>query len=232
MKTTRSVHALALAAVSCIALAGCQQGELTNNRLKGDDALHGGQYEAAVAYYNAYLEGKPGEAAVRTSLGEALLKDGRAREAASELRIAYAQRPGDARTIDLLTDAMIQSKQYDEIHRLLRVNANDRNTVADWVRLGRASLAMGDGDSARTALLTAARVDRGQTPEPQLALVDYYLSIGDRPNAVRRLQAAYYLAPRGTGTLERLRTLGINEGPTWAGVVPIEASETASASQP
>ncbi len=203
---------------------GCQQGELTNNRLKGDDALLGQQYEDAIVYYNNYLDGRPGEPTVRTSLGKALLKAGKPREAASELRIAYSQRPGNEETVDLLSEAMVQSKQFDELYRLLRTNAVDRGTVHDHMRLGRYSLAMGDTDSAHTAFLTAARVDKGKNPEPQLALCDYYLAIGDRPNAVRRLQAAYHLAPRGTGTLERLRKLGISEGPKWAGRIPEEAS--------
>ncbi len=223
-RMNRSTVALALAAL-VVGGGGCQQGELTNNRLKGDDALLGGQYEAAVGYYNAYLEGRPGEPTVRTSLGRALLRAGRAREAASELRIAYAQRPGHDETADLLSEAMVASNQHDELHRLLRTNAVDRGTTGDHMRLGRYSLAMGDTDTAKTALLTAARVDRGQNPEPQLALCDYYWAVGDRPNAVRRLQAAYYLSPRGTGTLERMRKLGISEGPKWAGRVPEEQSD-------
>lgn len=217
--------ALALAAAVGGGAGGCQQGEFTNNRLKGDDALLGGQYDDAVAYYNKYLEGYPGEPVVRTHLGKALLRGGHPREAASELRIAYSQRPGDDETMDLLGEAMVQSNQHDELHRLLRTNAVDRGAPGDWIRLGRYSLSMGDTDTARTALLTAARVDKGQTPGPQLALCDYYWAIGDKPNATRRLQAAYYLAPRGTATLERMRTLGISEGPKWAGRVPEEAGQ-------
>lgn len=204
---------------------GCQQGEFANNRFKGDDALQGGQYDDAVVYYTKYLEGYPGEPKVRTSLGKALLRGGHPREAASELRIAYAQRPGDDETMDLLSEAMVASNQHDELHRLLRTNAVDRGTPGDWMRLGRYSLSMGDTDTARTALLTAARVDKGQSPDPQLALCDYYWAIGDKPNATRRLQAAYYLAPRGTATMERMRKLGVNEGPMWAGVVPVEAGQ-------
>jgi cytochrome c-type biogenesis protein CcmH/NrfG len=122
-----------------------------------------------------------------------------------------------------MVEAMVAANKKDELFRILRANANDRNTVEDWLRLGRASMKMGDSDTAQTALLTAARVDKGQNAEPQIALVDLYRQLGRTRDAEARLRMAYFRAPQSTAVIQRQREMGntLKPGDGW---LPTEAS--------
>jgi tetratricopeptide (TPR) repeat protein len=211
------------AGVLAAALAGCKSTSqsLYDLRTEGDVQYRGNRYELAERAYAKYIEIEPGNHEMRYALGKTLVKLNRPSEAAEHLRVAYSQRPNRGEYADALVEAMVASNQRDELFRLLRANANDRNTTEDWMRLGRAALAMGDSDTAQTALLTAARIDKGRSHEPQLGLCDLYRSIGKRDQAIRRLRMAYYLAPLNSDVLLRGRQLELKLEP-GVGLVPEE----------
>jgi hypothetical protein len=75
---------------------------------------------------------------------------------------------------------------------------------------------MGDADGAEHALLTAAKIDGGKTAAPQIALADFYRSIGDKKAEIVRLRNALYLDPKNPEIPKRLRELGEIPGPSLA----------------
>ncbi len=220
------MHARAAAIVllaSAAVLPSCQEREkgIDSYRLMGDSRMSTGQYDQAAANYQEFVDRKPGDPYMRAALGKAYLKSGKPDLAAENLRVAYSQRPQDVGVLDDLAESLVQSKQYDEAFRLLRTNAADRGTIDDHMRLGKYALRMGDSDTARVALLTAARLDKGRNAAPQLALCDFYSDVKDTSAAMKRLRMAYWIAPQQTEVLERCRKLNAITGPTF-GVQPEE----------
>jgi len=214
-RVTRVAACAALVALACAAW-GCAQKNAADLRRRGDHFLETGQYAQAVEEYHAYLERKPGEDDIRANYGRALLKVGRTAEAVEQLQIAYTQNPEDEAALDSLTEALLAANQPDTLFRLLRANAADRGRVSDWLRLGRASLRVGDTDTAHLGFTTAAKVDKGKTAAAQLGLVDYYLATNDSASALRRLRMAYFLAPLDPEVQARIRLLKPVTGPTFA----------------
>ena len=116
---------------------------------------------------------------------------------------------------------MLASEAYDELHEVLLARARETQAVEDYLRLGLYDLRAGDADSAERALVTAAKLDAGQTPGPQLALATFYETVGDETLAVRRLRMALYTDIENREAIERLRAKGHIPGPTFA-LPPIE----------
>ncbi len=218
----RALLLLALGGSLTLALGGCSKPNTADLRRLGDHYLESGLYPQAVEQYAQYVEQKPGEPDVRANYGRALLGVGRNLEASDQLQIAYSQRPDDEKALDALIDAYLKSNQQDAAIRLLKTNVSDRGEVRDHLRLGRAALRMGDTDTAKLGFVTAAKVDQGQTVDPQLGLVDYYLAVQDKVNAERRLRMAYYIAPQNIEVQNRIRAMKPILGPTFA-LAPEEA---------
>lgn len=190
-------------------------------RAEGDAAMQTHRYGDAAAAYGRYLEISPGSPEVRALNGRALLAAGRPHEAVEQLRIATQQQPDNEAWLDDLCAALLAAQKQDELFALLRTNASQRGRVGDYIRMGVYSQKMGDGDTARTALLTAARIDNGRTAAPHVALYDFYSSIGDQANAMRRLRMAYYVDARSTEVASRIAQSGAITGPTF-GLRPTE----------
>lgn len=216
---------LALASAAAM-FVGCQAKDtnVADLRRRGDHYLLNGQYTEAANNYAEYIEKKPGEPDVRANYGRALLAIGKNAEAVEHLQVAYGQRPDDDGILDALCEAMLKTGQHDSLFKLLKTNTIDRGggaRVTDHLRLGKYALAMGDSDTAMLGYTTAARLDRGQTVAPQIGLYDYYMAIGDKPNAERRLRMAYYISPVNAEVQTRIAQFRPVVGPTF-GMVPAE----------
>lgn len=221
--THRSAMFLALALTGAL-LGACQQPNAWPHQQAGDQALASQNWDRAAASYEKALEARPDLHPVRNGLARAYIGQGKALAGAEQAKIAFAQRPDIPEYADTVAEALLAADRKDEMFRFLRQNTAERGRVDDWVRLGVFARRAGDPDSAQTALLTAARVDRGLTPEPQLALHEFYTALGQRDEADRRLRMAYFAGPRNPMVRTRLANLGINPGPDW-GLVPVERSE-------
>ena len=215
---------LALTLAASLPLGGCRANPYPY-RLRGDGAMEGGNYPLALESYQKYIEIDPGSPDMRNALGRAYLASNRPVEAIEHLRVATLQAPENDQYMDDLAEAYVRANRADEMYRLLRSNANERGGVRDWIRLGRFAEKSGDADVARQALLTAARVDRGQNLAPQLALHDFFVRIGDARNADQRLRMAYFISPRDPGVLRRLADAGVADIPANYGFVPAERLE-------
>ncbi len=216
-------HAVVIAlAILMVALVGCSDRRgMTVVRDSGDKAYRFQQYELARAEYAEVVDRDPADWQYRAKLGETLLLLGEPVAAREHLAIAHELRPQDDAILDDYARAMLASEAYDSLHEALLTRARETQAVEDYVRLGVYDLRAGDADSAERALITAARLDEGLTPGPQLALATFYETVGDETQALRRLRMALYTDLENREANERLRALGHIPGPTFA-LPPIE----------
>lgn len=214
MRTIGSL--LVLSAASLIALSGCAPVSVIALEEQAARAASREQYETAAERYQQALDRSPGRVTSRVGLGRMMLELDRPAEARRQFELALAARPDDPEILDLLAESQVRSGDPQAMYRLLRGRAEQRNAVADWMRLGRFASMAGDADVAENALLTAARLDRGRTPAPQLALADLYEALGDDSKALTRLRMALFLDLANVEIQDRIRAFGETPGPTFA----------------
>ena len=201
---------------------GCATRAIPAVQMSGDQALAAGDYEMAILEYREVLSRRPGRWQTRTALGEALLEGGYPAEAREQLEVAAAARtPPTARVTDLLTRAMLESGDVESVVVRLRSIATDSRRPADWINLGRTLAETGDPDGAETALLTAARLDRGRHVGPQLALAQLYESAGDADKAFERYRMVLFLDADNQAARDAIAARGEIPGPTLS-IVPTE----------
>jgi predicted Zn-dependent protease len=202
--------------VAASLLAGCAQRTLPAVRESGDRAFMRGDYNKAAADYKEYVERKPGESGVQLMYAKTLLLMKQPTPAVEHASIAYDQNPTNEDYIETKAQALFEAGKTEELYRFLRGQCDSRGQPSDYIRLGRFSALQGDADGAEHALLTAARVDGGKSAAPQLALAEFYHSIGDKTHEFNRLRVAMYLDPRNLAIQERIRSLGEVPGPSLA----------------
>ncbi len=207
MNSRRIVRLVLIAAVGFagFGVGACQSAKgprtIQSHRDAGDRAYLAGDFETAESEYRAVIMRVPSEKQYRKAYGMALLANGNAALARENLEIAHTFRPRDAEVIEALGTAMWKSGDQEGMVRFMKGIADERGTVADWMRAARVMEAAGDHDEARRAYLIAARVDGGMSIEPQLALAQFYKATGDDVNAMDRLRMAYYLKPANARVL-------------------------------
>jgi len=198
-------------------LAGCSMPRsLPAVRDSGERAFQRGDYARAEADFQEYTERKPGDAPVQLLYAKTLLATDQPVPAVEHATLAYDQHPADPEYIDVRAQALFEAKRTDELYRFLRGLCDAHGMPADYLRLGQYTAKLGDADGAEHAFLTAAKVDGGKTPAPQLALADFYHSINDKASEVRRLRMALFVDPRNQDIPNRLRALGEIPGPSLA----------------
>ena len=211
-------QAMVIAFAGLIAvLAGCQsQRPIQTVRESGDRAYRLQNYERANSDYAEVVDREPTDWRYRAKLGKTLLVLGRPIAAREHLAIAHERKPNEDTILEDYARAMLESEDYDTLHQTLTERARETQAGSDYVRLGRFDMYAGDADSAERALITAARLDAGQTPEPQLALATFYETVGDETQAVRRLRMALHTNLEHPEVNRRLREKGYIPGPTFA----------------
>ncbi len=213
---TRRYIRCAVAILASAAVAACAGRSPERAEALGDHYLSVEQYDRAAENYAFVVNEWPWRYEAHLGLGKALIGSGHADQARTHLEIAYTQRPNDPEAVETLAEAMFQSGDKAGMSRFLSKRAQERQTVEDWMRFGRFAQRAGDLDDARRAYLNAAKLDKGMTVEPQLALADLYEEAGDRENALRRLRMALFLAPQNAAINERIRAFGETPGLTYA----------------
>lgn len=198
------------------AMSGCgSERPLWKVKSDGQFAMNEGDYVEAVGDFSEYCERKPGDNTVRLLLGEAYLKAGDPVKAREQLTTAYDTDPACEPCADALAKAYFDAKENERLTLFLRRLASERQRESDYLRLGIYASKLGNADEALQALNTAAAMDKGQTVAPQLALAEFYRSVGDTTNEVRRLRMAAYIAPGNAQMLARARELGEVVGPSF-----------------
>jgi predicted Zn-dependent protease len=213
---TRTIAVASVSISVLVGLFGCgSQRPLWKVKSDGQYAMTEGDYHGAVSDFSEYCERKPGDNTVRLMLGQAYLSAGDPVKAREQLTTAFDTDPGCEPCADALAQAYFDAKENERLTLFLRRLANERQRESDYLRLGSYSAKLGNADEALQALNTAAAMDGGQTVAPQLALAEFYRSVGDKANEVRRLRMAAYIAPANPQILDRAKELGEVIGPSF-----------------
>ncbi|MFN0133108.1 MAG: tetratricopeptide repeat protein [Phycisphaerales bacterium] len=205
-------------------LAACNTTRpLPTVREHGERAFNRGQFEVARADFAEYVERNPGEPEMRLFLAKSLLALGNAAEAVEHGSAAVHLRPTNQDAVETYARALFESKQMTELDRFLRAQTESAGTTGSFLRWGRYLAKAGDADGAEHAFLQAAQVDGGKTIEPQVALAEFYRSIGDTKNELRRLRMALSFNTTDNAINARIRELGEVPGPSLA--LPPESNQ-------
>lgn len=224
---SRFAHAALSLALGVASLTGCASNKpraLHMVERSGEHAYKLGDYSTAVSEWREVVDRRPGRWDARVWLAKSYLALGEPKAAREQLEVAYTIKPLDNDVLELLATAMLESEDFKAMSSELRQRAEDEGTVSAWMRYGTFLQKAGDFDSAETALLTAARIDKGQRLEPQMALANLYRDAGDQRRAVARLKNALWVSPGNERIMEALRSYGEVPGPTVA-VVPPEYAD-------
>lgn len=207
----------AFSLVLMLGAASCQkQRELPAVMSSGDRNFEKANYDGAYTDFAEFVGREPGNPVGQLHLAKTLIKINRPAEAVEHAQIARDQRPLDEEYIETLARALHDAQRQDQCLQLLRSISDTRGKPGDYIRLGRYLQEGGDADSAEQALKQAARVDGGRTIAPQIALADFYHTIGDKTNEVKRLRMALFIEPNNPEINKRLRDLGEIPGPSLA----------------
>ena len=211
-----TLFALLVSLLVTVALTGCGQRSVLMLEESGLRNLDRGNYAMAVEDFEEAVDRSPGRYESRVGLGRAYLAVGKPREAREQLEVAHTLAPERDYTSALLAEAMHRSGDTAAAARFLRERAEERQTPEDWVRYGRFAARTGDADTAERAMLTGARIDRGMSLEPQVALAEFYSALGDETQAIERLRMASWIDPTNERVVALARELGQTPGPTFA----------------
>jgi tetratricopeptide (TPR) repeat protein len=216
-----SIFSITLVALTTLSGVGCSR-FMTSERLlpkvreDGDRAFARGDYVTARADYGEYVNRMPGDPKVRSLWAKTLIETGDEIAAVDHAQIAYSTDPTNEAFIETYADALLSANRKGMMFDLLKGAATECGRVNDYDRLGRFSLRAGDADSAEEAFILAAKLDRGNTVEPQLALANFYQDIGDKTKELERLRMASFLDPTNKEIADRIRALGQIPGPSFA----------------
>ncbi|MEO1584140.1 MAG: hypothetical protein AAFR96_06160 [Planctomycetota bacterium] len=214
--------AAAIAAMPPALLSGCEAGpSVQAMRSQGDRALDDRDYAAAAEWYEMYVSRRPIDPEVRYRLGTAYLglkKPIRARE---EFLQGLEMDNDVDRYIEGIAAALVETGQRERLFGVLGEHARNTRQPTDYILFGKFAAIVGDPDTAEEAFLEAAKLDKGQTIPPQLALADFYGSLGDTDRELQRLRMALFLDTANEVVNTRIRNLGEVSGPTFA-LMPAE----------
>lgn len=203
--------------VLTLAPVGCtNQRALVVVRRDADRAFEREQFDVARADYQEVVERVPNDWEYRVRLADTLMILDEPKLAQEQYAVVHGIRPHDEEIVEKFAEAMSEAGDEDRLISFLQRRAEDTRAVSDYLRLGWYAIETGDADLAHRALLTAARLDGGQTVEPQLALADFYLAAGDRDAAMRRLRMALGVDPTNETVIRKIRAMGEIPGPSFA----------------
>ena len=204
--------------------AGCAKRERSAGEIResANSAYARGDYARSLAEWEAYARVMDAPLASDIGRGRALLALERPGEAIIPLERVYRADPTNDEKLDLLIEALYGAGERERLIQLLQDRTRQPGAVADYLRLGQYAQMLGDPDEAQRALLAAARVDRGQSFEPQFRLAEFHHSVGDNERALERYAMALWFDYTNEQVAERIRALGETPGRTYV-KVPYEA---------
>ncbi len=193
---------------------------LADVNAQGREAIAAGDYARAEQEYRLYVNRRPHSAIGHHGLGRALMAQGQYTAAASEFQIAWDIEPTNLDYLEAHCEALLAAQEYDRLFGVLKRRATGSGDPQDYLRLARFAERAGTSEEALDALLTWARIDKGRTVEPQLALAKFYRGLGDSERELLRLRAVLYINPTHPVAVARIRELGEIPGETLAVIPP------------
>lgn len=221
MIRTRQLAASLVLTAGLLSLGGCGARSLVAVRDAGDQHYRYGEYDAALADYQEYLDRNPGNAHVHQMMGNTLVKMGKSGLGCEQLKVAHSIRLEDDEVFADLCACLYADKKLDDLNRVLRERTIGRGRMQDWALLASYAEKLGDQDEAQRSWLTAAQVDGGRNVIPQLGLAKLYIKVGDRERARKRIAMAYYCDPTNAEVTQLVRQMNEIPGPTY-GMIPEE----------
>lgn len=220
---SRRTRAMALIGLSLMTMTvGCsEQRDLSMLRAEGNEAYGKGDYYAALSAYEEYADRLPGQPVAQYNVGRTLLAMGEPGRAREHLMLANDVEPDNPVYADALAEALYQSGDKRALLAFIDRQVSRYNRVDDYFLKAKYLEKLGNVDGAEEALLIAARIDRGQTVEPQLQLARFYREVGDEDQELQRLRMALYFEPNDPYVTGRIRQLGHVPGPSYA-LIPLE----------
>jgi tetratricopeptide (TPR) repeat protein len=132
--------------------------------------------------------------------------------------------PAEEQVADALAEALYRLNNAPQLTAFLQDQVAIRGSAHDYLRQAHYLQLLGDPDSARTAIIKAVKVRTPKDTQPYIALGDFYVSIGNTPEAVIAYRKAYGIDPINPDTSAKLRSVNIVPGPTAA--LPPDNPET------
>ena len=215
----RGTTGVVLAALIAVAagLGGCESGpSVQAMRMQGDRALEQRNYAEAVDWYEIYVGRRPIDPEVRYRLGTAYLGLKQPIMAREEFLQGLEIDNEVDRYIEGIAAALVETGQRDLLFSVLQNHAKDTRQPKHYMLFGMFASIVGDPDTAEAAFLEAATLDKGMTVEPQIALADFYGSLGDEERELERLRMALFIDPTNEVVITRIRELGEVPGPSIA----------------
>lgn len=213
--TFATVWALLMALGPGLMLGGCEAGpSLRAMRTQGDRALEQRNYAEAVDWYEQYVQRRPIEPEVRYRLGTAYLGLKKPVKAREEFLQGLENDDDVDRYIEGIATALVETGQRDQLFNVLRRHASNTRQPKDYILFGKFASIVGDPDTAEVAFSEAALLDQGRSVEPQLALADFYGSLGDTGREIERLRMVLFIDVTNEAANARLRELGEVPGPS------------------
>lgn len=203
---------------------GCAKRERSPGEIReaANNAYARGDYARSLAEWDEYARVVDAPLVSDIGRGRALLALERPSEAVIPLERVYRADPTSAEKLELLIEALYGAGERERLIQLLQDRTRQPGAVSDFLRLGQYAQMLGDPDEAQRALLAAARVDRGQSFEPQFRLAEFYHTIGDTDRALERYAMALWFDYSNEQVADRIRALGETPGRTYV-KVPHEA---------
>lgn len=239
----RTIAAWMVLALGCAGLlGGC--GRAINEdftRLRAWEAYRKGDIAAAKTDFTACVDSDATDLKSQYYLGLIYLKQDNPDAARRHLEQAYALRandprarltlePGYAETAvpwpqlneigDALAEAIYQQGNKPQLFGFLGEMVDRYGEVYDHLRMARYMQKVGDHDGAHLAIEKALKIAKPDDPEPLFAMAEFYINVGDRPQAARYLHEIYLMKPEDKRIHERIRQLGYVPGPT----LPVEVN--------
>ncbi|MEL6498085.1 MAG: hypothetical protein AAF937_00765 [Planctomycetota bacterium] len=200
-----------------IMVAACEAGpSIRALREQGDRALEQRNYSDAVGWYEQYVQRRPIDPEVRYRLGTAYLGLKKPIKAREEFLQGLEIDNEVDRYIEGIATALVETGQRDQLFNVLRRHASNTRQPKDYILFGKFASIVGDPDTAETAFTEAAILDQGRSVEPQLALAEFYGSLGDETREIERLRMVLFLDVTNESANARLRELQQVPGPSLA----------------
>lgn len=214
-----------LLALACLSVAawmpgGCGSTEAGRDRAAGNSAFARGDYEAAAERYRASVRRNPGDAEAHYMLGRALAERGEHGQARESFAMASGLEPDNATYVEARADHLVRIDRIDEMYRFLSERAESRQTVEDYLRLGRYAERSGLDDEAESAYLASVTVKASRDLRPHLTLAEFYRRLGDVEAELAQLEAIIRIDRDHPAATARLRELRQVPGPTFRSTAP------------
>jgi len=204
---------------AAVLLAGCASDrprELSMVKADGNRAMGLQQYDRASDFYAEWAERAPFDPEAQAAHGRALLELNRPAAARERFEVARDLAPENRAYLGLLAEATYRAGDYPSLRALLDDEIAREPDTDAYLMAGEYAVRMGATDDAERYFLSAAQADGGTTVTPQIILADFYGSIGDRDEQVRRLRMALYIDYDNPDAYRRLEGLGMVPGPSLA----------------